>query len=448
MDAERAVFEPVAIRNVTFANRLLRSSVGGRTCNYDGTVTDVWKNFEKRFADGGVGAVVSTTFHVNKDRLSPLQYPSLAGRKYVHQLRKYLPQIQANGCRYIIQIGDPGYATYSSLFPQAIDGISASAGFDLGFGYTTRRRAMTPQEVRRSIGEHADAAARVRDAGADGVEITASKGYLIHQFLNPGVNVRTDEWGGSEDGRFRFFDEVTRAVRRAVGEDFLVGVRIAGADFYRSPLPLALSRWPSPFASAQGDGNDLEQIVRYAKRLRGVDYLHVVAGFGFPNPRDVPGAFPFEEIRMFFDSVRHLSGKAAARAAFSHLLPDAAARWLFNVGWGERYSSLAFAARLKRELPAMTVIANGGFQEWQPIADAVRGSVDMVSMARALIATPDLVRRYLARGDDVPAGRGCTRCNRCVGRTTTGPLGCYDRSRFSSQQAMHRQILRWNRPDL
>jgi len=70
--------EPIAIHNVSFSNRLLRSSVGGRTCNYDGTVTDVWKNFEKRFADGGVGGIISTTFHVNKERLSPPQYPSIA----------------------------------------------------------------------------------------------------------------------------------------------------------------------------------------------------------------------------------------------------------------------------------------------------------------------------------------------------------------------------------
>ena len=54
--------EPITIHDVSFSNRLLRSSIGGRTCNYDGTVTDVWKNFEKRFADGGVGGIVSTTF--------------------------------------------------------------------------------------------------------------------------------------------------------------------------------------------------------------------------------------------------------------------------------------------------------------------------------------------------------------------------------------------------
>ena len=72
---------PYTIKNVWFKNRILRSSVGGRASNYDGTVTDVWKNFEKRFADGNVGGIISTTFHVNKDRVSPLQYPSIAERQ-------------------------------------------------------------------------------------------------------------------------------------------------------------------------------------------------------------------------------------------------------------------------------------------------------------------------------------------------------------------------------
>ena len=81
--ANSVIFTPVTINNVQFKNRILRSSVGGRTANYDGTVTDVWKNFEKRFADGGIGGIISTTFHVNKDRVSPLQYPSIADDRYV-----------------------------------------------------------------------------------------------------------------------------------------------------------------------------------------------------------------------------------------------------------------------------------------------------------------------------------------------------------------------------
>ena len=69
-------------------------------------------------------------------------------------------------------------------------------------------------------------------------------------------------------------------------------------------------------------------------------------------------------------------------------------------------------------------------------------------MARALIANPKLVVTYLNNGKDVPEEERCTRCNRCVGRTTTSPLGCYDVSRFGgSYSYMFREIMRWNQPD-
>ena len=211
--------EPITIHNVSFSNRLLRSSIGGRTCNYDGTVTDVWKNFEKRFADGGVGGIVSTTFHVEKERLSPPQYPSIATRRHMLHLKQRLPEIQQGGrCRYIVQIGDPGYVTYSSLFSEDDDGLSSSDGRDFAFGYNNRRRAMSTKQIEQSIAQHAAAALRVREAGADGIEIVAGKGYLIHQFLNPAINRRQDDWGGSEDARFRLLDEILKAVRAAVGE--------------------------------------------------------------------------------------------------------------------------------------------------------------------------------------------------------------------------------------
>jgi len=447
------IFTPLTINNkIRFENRILRSSVGGRSCNYDGTVTDVWKNFESTFAEGGVGGIISTTFHVNKDRLSPLQYPSIADDKYVPYLRKYIAQIKQCGkydCKYIVQIGDPGYTTYTSLFPEERDAVSSSGGFDLAFGYNNTRRMMSDQDVRRSIAEYAAAAGRVKDAGADGVEITATKGYLIHQFLNPGINRRKDKWGGDADRRFQFLQEIVEEVRRSVGPNFLVGVRLSGADYNCKPFLLALFRLPWPFLSRERRmGNDLPRMLDYAKRLEklGVDYLHVVSGYGFPNPRDVPGEFPFDEVRMFFDSVRHLSGKAAVRAAIVHILPAFLLRWLFNLGWRRRPAvNLDFAREFKKTVK-LKVISNGGYQERDLIEQAIDSNgCDLVSMARALIANPCLVKDF-EDGRNAPANP-CSYCNKCVGRTTTGPLGCYDERRFVSRDEMVKQIMGWNQPD-
>ena len=120
-------------------------------------------------------------------------------------------------CRYIVQLGDTGAHTHTSLKPQDEDRISASPFFDLLYGYHNRSREMTGDEITTTVASFATAAKRVADADCDGVEITASKGYLIHQFLNPFTNRRDDAYGGSIDGRFRFLEEIVRAVRQAVG---------------------------------------------------------------------------------------------------------------------------------------------------------------------------------------------------------------------------------------
>ncbi len=83
-----AIFDKVSIGNLEFKNRILRSSVGGRASNWDGKATEIWKNFEKRFASGGIGGIISTTLNVDETRKSPLQYPSLAQDKYIPRLKK------------------------------------------------------------------------------------------------------------------------------------------------------------------------------------------------------------------------------------------------------------------------------------------------------------------------------------------------------------------------
>ena len=442
----RVLFEPFEINGVEFANRILRSSVGGRTANYDGTVTSVWKNFERRFADGGIGGIISTTLNVNPTRKSPLEYPPISEDRYVEPLRRAIAEIRSTGCRYIIQIGDPGSATQTSLFAEDADAQSASRGLDLIYGYRSVSTALTEDEIGVAIREFADAAARVRATGADGLEVTASKGYLIHQFLNPGINRRRDRWGGSRENRARFLEEVVKAVRAAVGTDFLFGIRLAAADYNYLPvnlrLPLVLPLRHYVY------GNQLEDTLYYGARLKqlGVDFFHIDSGYGFIHPRVTPGRFPFEEARLFFDTTRHLGIKSSARSTLMHLLPTPLGRRLFGIGWRyEEGINLEYAQRFREDI-GLPVIVSGGFQN-RPAIDAAleQGRCDLVAIARGLIANPDLLEQFKS-GRDSPA-IPCTHCNRCAARTATSPLGCYDQSRFSSQKEMQTQILAWNHPD-
>jgi len=441
------IFEPFSIKDVAFKNRLVRSSIGGRTAYYDGTVSNAWKNFELRFAQNGVAGIVSATLNVNSRRWSPLEYPQISADKFIKPLGEGIAGVHGHGCRYIIQIGDGGSHVQTSLFSQKEDGYGPSPGFDLFYGYRSRRTEMTVADIEQSVAEFGQAARRVRETGADGVEVTASKGYLIHQFLNPGINRRTDRYGGSVEKRFQLLREVINEVRSVVGSDFLVGVRISAKDCNYLPLNLRL---PVTWRVRQFlAGNTLATYLTYGRWLKdlGVDYLHVSNGYGFINPGETPGDFPLDEIRLFVNSTRHLSRKAAVRAALLNTVPRSVLQRVMSVGWGvEEAANLPDARRFRNEV-GLPVIANGGFQRRSVVEQALAsGGCDMVSMARPLLANPDLPALFQA-GQEAP-DRPCTFCNRCAIRTTLFPLGCYEPKRFASDAEMEAQILDWSaRPD-
>lgn len=442
------IFEPFTIQGVTFKNRLVRSSIGGRTAYYDGTVSNAWKNFEQRFAQNGVAGIVSATLNVNARRWSPLEYPQISADKFIKPLREGIAGVHAADCRYVIQIGDGGSHVQTSLFSQKEDGYGPSPGFDLFYGYRNRRREMTVADIEQSVVEFGQAARRVRETGADGVEVTASKGYLIQQFLNPAINRRSDHYGGSVEKRFRLLREVMAEVRRQVGSDYLVGVRISAKDCNYLPLNVRL---PVTWKVRQFlVGNTIDTYLTYGRWLKelGVDYLHVSNGYGFINPGETPGEFPLDEIRMFCSSTRHLSRKAAIRSSVLNAVPRPILQRVLSVGWGAKEAANLPDARRFRDEVGLPVIANGGFQRRSVVEQALTsGGCDLVSMARPLLANPDLPALFKA-GREAP-DRPCTFCNRCAIRTTLFPLGCYDPNRFTSDAEMEAQILDWSaRPDL
>jgi 2,4-dienoyl-CoA reductase (NADPH2) len=437
------IFEPFTINGVTFKNRILRSSIGGKTSFYDGTVGPAWRHFEQRFAERGVAALVSPTVSVHDRRWSPLEYPKISDDRFIAPIREGVAAVQAHDCRYILQLGDPGYHTQMSLLPEEIDHHGPSAGFDLVFGYGNRVKAMAEDEIQQVVASFAAGARRARAAGCDGVEVTASKGYLLHQFLNPATNRRSDRYGGSVDARFTLLAEVVAAIRQEVGRDYLFGIRLSAEDFNYLPLNLRL-----PVSFPLGPyfrGNGLPETLHYGRRLAelGVDYLHISAGFGFINPKESPGEWPVDEYRLYANSIRHLSTKAHLRAMLLNMLPRSLTKAIF--GWRWHFVPMANAdyARQFRAHTGLPVIANGGFQRRGEIEAALTtGQCDLVSMARPLLANPDLVQRF-EQGQDAPE-RPCTHCNRCSVATGVLPLGCYDRSRFASQEAMEAQILWWS----
>jgi 2,4-dienoyl-CoA reductase (NADPH2) len=192
-------------------------------------------------------------------------------------------------------------------------------------------------------------------------------------------------------------------------------------------------------------GSTLTETLEYGRQLAklGVDYLHITSGFGFINPGESPGSWPVDEYRLYGNATRHLSAKAKFRSMLLNGLPRSVLSAIFGMGFRYRKSANADYARAFKVATGLPIIANGGFDTKTDIDAALEsGQCDLIAMARPLLANPGLLDLF-RKGIDAPE-RPCTHCNRCAVATAVLPLGCYDRTRFDSQEAMEAQILWWS----
>jgi 2,4-dienoyl-CoA reductase (NADPH2) len=282
----------------------------------------------------------------------------------------------------------------------------------------------------------AAAARRAREAGLDGVEIHAANGYLFTQFLSSAINDRSDEYGGPLENRARLLLEVVRAIRREVGVDFHLQVKISTTENASAFLP-----WLS-------HGNTVDDAVHVCLWLEeaGVDAIHVSAGSTFPHPDNPAGGLPLEDVVRSYDTMIS-SGIHAFRNYLLFRL------WPVNRIMQKRWQrpldriegSLLGDAKAIREAVAIPVLCTGGFQTASVIRQALSdGACDAVTIARPLVANPDLVRLFAEGHDRAP--RPCSYCNKCLFNVLESPLGCYDERRFESHEEMIEEIYSVFRP--
>src|SRR6266540_3737925 len=374
------IFEPLRFRNLTVKNRIFRSSTGGRWDNYDGSGTPTRINWDLKTARGGVGAIISS-------------------HAPVHPHGRLLP----------------GYALIDR---------------DDRNGFRCER--LTIPQIHEIVADFAAGARRAREAGADGVEIAGANGVLFTQFLSSEINDRRDQYGGSLENRARFALDVVRAVRESVGDDFFIGFKISVSEHLDEILP-----W-------LGSGNSVAESVQICRWLEenGVDCIHVSSGGEFPHPRNPAGDFPVKEVIKTYDGL-------ISNGLYTFRNYLVFRWWPLNAIWKWHWEKPSRRgpeginledARAVKEAVRIPVICTGGFQTASVIAGAIaRGDCDGVTLARALIANPDLVR-WFERGHD-RAPRPCTYCNKCLFNFVENPLGCYDERRFDSREGMIREIM-------
>ena len=222
------LFSPIAIQNMALRNRIVMTAMHlGYTPK--GEVTDQLVDFYTERARGGVGLAIVGGCPIDEFG-GMVGMIALHDDRFIPGLKRLTQAVQSHGAKIAAQLYQAGRYTHSSMIGGRKP-ISASAVRSRLTGETPRPLAL--EEIPGVQDKFAEAAVRARHAGFDAVEILGSAGYLISQFLSPITNVREDPYGGSFENRMRFGLETIVKVRKALGPDYPILLRIAGNDFMK-----------------------------------------------------------------------------------------------------------------------------------------------------------------------------------------------------------------------
>ena len=357
---------PITLGRVTFRNRMFAAPMGGTDINADCSVGPRTPGFYELRAKGGAAAVTASELVVHPETDAShmfhldLKTPGcLAGWTFLADA------VARHGAVPSVELSHSGqYAGTYLVDKDKKKGLAQYGPSDWVRPDGIPVKALTKEQIDDIVKAYGETAALAKRAGFQMVMVHCGHGWLINQFLSPAFNHREDEYGGSFENRLRFAREVLESVRNAVGPGFPIEMRMSGSELFEG-------------------GYTLEDGVEIAKALEDlVDLIHVSAGsyqFGFFNTH----------LPMF--------------------APHGANVYL--------------AAEIKKhvKVPVATI---GGLNDPAQMEEIIAsGKADIVEMARALLADPELPNKVTAGRDDEIVR--CLRCFTCMAeRPTTGTRRC------------------------
>jgi 2,4-dienoyl-CoA reductase-like NADH-dependent reductase (Old Yellow Enzyme family) len=343
------LFEPYAIGKLTLKNRFIKSSTLESMAGPNGEVTPAMLDFYEAVARGGAACIFLGHAFVHPLGKASPKMTGLYDDRLIPGFRSLADVIHRHDCFVFAQINHGG----SRIQGGCADPVGPSPVVNPSTGLLARE--LKSSEIWEIIDAFGQAARRVREAGLDGVLIHGAHGYLASLFTSPFANHRTDEWGGDVSRRFRFLEEVYRSIRKAVGNDYPVAIKLGAKD----DMP---------------DGLSLEEGTEVAARLAkaGIDGIEISGGI----PTKVAGAS---------------RSNILSREQEGYFLP--------------------YAKAIRPKVGRLPLSLVGGLRSPQLMEEIVTaGWTDFVSLARPFICEPNLVNKIrTGRWDPV----SCTRDDRC-----------------------------------
>ncbi|MCX7016282.1 MAG: NADH:flavin oxidoreductase [Candidatus Sumerlaeota bacterium] len=356
------LLQPATLGGISVRNRFVRSATHAGMASPEGEPSDAYVEIYRELARGGVGLIISGFAYVEKRGKAIAGMLGADDDALIPSLQRMAQGAHDEGGRIVLQIAHCGaLGRFDTGFPR----MGPSAIQDRVTGAMPVE--MTPDDIARVVGAFGQAARRAKEAGFDGVQIHSAHGYLASQFLSPYSNRRTDDYGGPIENRARFLFGVYEEIRRQVGRDWPVLVKINCSDFDSVGLNEDDSLW-------------------VCRRLS----------------------------QMGMNAIELSGGSPAA-------ISKGPSR--FHIDRPEREGYFQDQARRFKPQLSCPLILVGGLRSPEVIERLFReGAADFFSLCRPLISEPALIRRWES-GDRSPAR--CQSCGKCFGSAAkTGRLRC------------------------
>jgi len=391
-----ALFQPVRMGSITLKNRLIRAATYEGLATRDGTPRPELGELYARLAGGGVGAVITGFAFVSQaGRAMQLGQCGAESDDRIEPWRAVLARARQAGddVKFFMQLAHAGRQTRSKVTGVPVRGASSRRCTY----FRQRVSALRDSEVLEVIRQFGAAAQRAQQAGFDGVQVHAAHGYLLHQFLSPWTNTRTDRWadGGA------VLEQVVADIKRRCGPTFPILLKVSAAD-------------------DNTPGLRVERMIELVRRLEacGVDAVEVSYGTMEFALNIIRGGHPVNAVFKVNPLFRDMP--APVRRIWKMFFMKAYLRRF--TPFQENYNLPA--AVLIQEATTLPVILVGGLRS---VAGMVRCLTEhgmaAVSLCRPLICEPDLPRRIREGG---VLRSQCTNCNLCtIHCDSENPVRCY-----------------------
>lgn len=312
-------------------NRLAKSAMSETLGTPVNRVSDELVTLYRRWSRGGIGLAMTGNVMVDRRALGEPGNVAVEDDRDIDMLTSWAEAMHEHGGLLYMQLNHPGRQAPRFINDRAFAPSAVPMAPDFE-SYFPPPEPLTSEQIEEIVERFATAATVAQTAGFDGVQIHAAHGYLVNQFLSPLTNERSDEWGGTAEGRRRFLLEILGAVRGRTSGDFPVAIKINSADFQRGGF------------TEEESMEAIEALVD-----GGVEFVEVSGGT--------------------YESPAMMNARKSTREREAYFL------------------EFAEKVRDRVDVPLMLT---GGFRSGAAMAEAIAsGAIDLVGMARPLVVNPD-----------------------------------------------------------